>query len=134
MAIPPERLPAARPREGSDDFDLLRLTAKIVGLETAAVVILDDRGAVVRASWPVDRAGLELPDFSAEGLTDLLESLGGSPRGGGRRGAAAVVRASWPGDRAGLELPDFSAEGLTDLLESLGGSPGGRHLSAPLDA
>jgi two-component system, NarL family, sensor histidine kinase DevS len=81
MAIPPERLPAARPREGSDDVDLLRLTAKIVGLETAAVVILDDRGAVVRASWPVDRAGLELPDFSAEGLTDLLESLGGSPGG-----------------------------------------------------
>ena len=82
MATPPERSPEARPREGSDDLDLLRLTAKIVGLETAAVVILDDRGAVVRASWPVDRAGLELPDFSAEGLTDLLESLGGSPEGG----------------------------------------------------
>ena len=81
MATPPERSPEARPREGSDDLDLLRLTAKIVGLETAAVVILDDRGAVVRASWPVDRAGLELPNFSAEGLTDLLESLGGSPGG-----------------------------------------------------
>src|SRR5215207_8377830 len=80
MATPPERSPEARPREGSD-VDLLRLTAKIVGLETAVVVILDDRGAVVRASWPVDRAGLELPDLSIGALTDLLESLGGSPGG-----------------------------------------------------
>src|SRR5262245_34960202 len=115
MATPPKRSPEAGPREGPDDVDLLRLTARIVGLESAAVVVLDDRGAVVRASWPADRAGLELPDLSVERLTDLLESLGGSP--GGRRlaappdaegplegGLCGVAAAGGPEHRAGRTL------------------------------
>jgi signal transduction histidine kinase len=83
MALPPERSPGAHARDGSppDDVELLRLTAAVVGLEAAAVVVLHDRGALVRASWPVDRAGLELPDLAPGGLTDLLESLGGTPGG-----------------------------------------------------
>ena len=83
MALPPDGPPETQARGGaaSDDFELLRLTAEIIGFEAAAVVVLDDRGAVVRASWPLDRAGLELPDLAADELLGLLESLGGV-RGG----------------------------------------------------
>jgi signal transduction histidine kinase len=79
MAFPPDGPSETRARDGaaSGDFELLRLTAAIIGLDAAAVIVRDDRGAVVRASWPVDRAGLELPGLADEDLIPLLESLGG---------------------------------------------------------
>ncbi|HSJ73335.1 MAG TPA: GAF domain-containing sensor histidine kinase [Miltoncostaeaceae bacterium] len=125
MAIPPERSPEAHTRGASDSDDLLRLTAEIIGLEAAAVVVLDDGGAVVLASWPVDRAGLELPDLAADELTRLLESLGGT-RGERLLSAPLDGEGGLGGVLCGVAETDEPHEESERTLETLAGLVGSR--------
>ncbi len=126
MVLPPDGPPDTRAKGGaaSDDFELLRLTAEIIGLDAAAVVVLDDHGAVVRTSWPVDRGGLELPDLSVDGLTDFLETIGGSP-GGRHLSAPLDAEGRLEGVLCGIaatDEPEHEAGRTLALLAGLVGS------------
>ena len=127
MALPPDGPPEAQARGGaaSDDFELLRLTAEIIGFEAAAVVVLDDRGAVVRASWPLDRAGLELPDLAADELLGLLESLGGV-RGGRLLTAPLDEEGRLNGVLCGIAATEAPEDEGGRTLETLAGLVGSR--------
>lgn len=71
------------------DADLLRLVADVAGLDAVALVLQDDQGAVVRGSWPVDRAGLACESIDDDHCARLLRSLGG--------GGGPLLRASLDG-------------------------------------
>jgi signal transduction histidine kinase len=111
---------AQAPIAGGVDADLLRLTAEVAVLDAAALILVDANGPVVRASWPVDRAGLECEGVGREPCARLLASAGG---GGG---AAVVV--PLPGvDGAlcgsvapGRRRPDTAARAMETLAELIG--------------
>jgi signal transduction histidine kinase len=112
MPTPPEP-PEAHPRGATspDDGALPRLIAGWVGLDAVAVLSVDDRGPFVWASWPADRAGLELQDLEEPAVRRLLASLGSAAGGrpltvaleddeGGRCGALCGLAAGEPDDAA----------------------------------
>jgi signal transduction histidine kinase len=75
MARPEERGPGVSARTA--DVELLSLVAELAGLDAVALVVVDAHGAAVRASWPVDRAGVECADVSDAHCARLLRSIGG---------------------------------------------------------
>jgi signal transduction histidine kinase len=64
--------------EHEAERELLRLAAEIAGLDAVALVMADERGGVVRASWPVDHRGVEISGVAEGECARLLESAGGS--------------------------------------------------------
>jgi len=110
----------ARPAGGGVDADLLRLTAEVAVLDAAALVVADAQGPLVRASWPVDRAGLECGGAGREACERLLASVGGA-------GGATVV-VPLPGVdgvlcgsvAAGRPRPDAAARAMETLAELIG--------------
>ena len=126
MALPPDGPPEARARGGaaSDDFELLRLTAEIIGFEAAAVVVLDDRGAVVRASWPLDRADWSFPT-SRPTSSGLLESLSGV-RGGRLLTASLDEEGRLDGVLCGIATTEAPEDDGGRTLETLAGLVGSR--------
>jgi signal transduction histidine kinase len=103
------------------DAELLRLTADVAVLDAAALVVADEQGPVVRASWPVDRAGLERKDMGRESCAWLLAEVGGA---GGPAvvvplpGVEGVLCGSVPADRARPPAAARAMEALAELLGS----------------
>ncbi|MGE3235155.1 MAG: GAF domain-containing protein, partial [Thermoleophilia bacterium] len=64
--------PGARP--GTLDTDLLGLVAEIAALDAIALVVRDGTGLALRASWPHDHGGLELP--ASADPSDVLARTG----------------------------------------------------------
>ncbi len=67
--------PGARSRD--QDAELLRLAARVAGLDAVALVVGGPDDVVVRASWPVDLAGVSAGEGPSE-RAGLLEAAGGS--------------------------------------------------------
>jgi signal transduction histidine kinase len=106
--------------------DLLALVAEVAGLDAVALVLTDESGTAVRASWPRDRAGLESAAPGGLDVPLLLTQLGG--------GGGAVVSASAPIDE-GVEavlwgsrasVPGISEERTVRCMEALVGLLGSR--------
>jgi signal transduction histidine kinase len=62
---------------GTVDAGLLGLVAELAALSAVALVVRDGSGAALRASWPDDHGGLELPDL--DDPADVLPRIGASP-------------------------------------------------------
>ena len=95
--------PGARP--GTLDAGLLSLVAEIAALDAVALAVRDATGIALRASWPQDHGGLELP-ASVE-PADILTRIGAS--------AGAVVTAVAPVEEGvdALIVGDFVNRGIT---------------------
>jgi signal transduction histidine kinase len=61
---------------GTLDAGLLELVAELASLSAVALVVRDGSGAALRASWPHDHGGLELPDL--DDPADVLPRIGAS--------------------------------------------------------
>jgi signal transduction histidine kinase len=72
---------------GDVDADRLRVVAQLAGLDAVALLVRDASGVAVRASWPADHGGLELP--ASADLADALARLG-APGGTVLTGAASA--------------------------------------------
>jgi len=102
------------------DADLLRVVAQLAGLDAVVLIVADDDPPRVRASWPVDRAGVRYEDSSAGGRSRVLISAGGA--GGDVVTAAAKIDAGMTvtlhGSRAtaGAVPPAVAEQALATLV------------------
>jgi signal transduction histidine kinase len=101
------------------------MAAEIAGLDAVALIIVDDRGGVVRASWPGDRAGLELEGGGKPDCDAVLRSVGGS--GGAVLRAPLDAGGDVSGVLCGTVAPGGSArEGAAGVLATIAGLIGSR--------
>jgi signal transduction histidine kinase len=101
------------------------MAAEIVGLDAVALVVVDDRGAVVRGSWPGDRAGLEWEGDDEDHCAALLRLVGGS--GGALVRAPLDAEGFVGGVLCGTLAPGRpTTEGAARALATLAGLVGSR--------
>ena len=88
---------------GTLDAGILGLIADVAALNTVALIVRDESGSVLRASWPEDHGGLE--------ITDLDEPSGVLSRIGGRSDVALVsATAEMDEGVAATVLGDFDSD------------------------
>lgn len=90
-ADPPTAATLALRGDEVADAGLLQLVAGLAGLDAVVLVVAADDRPTVRASWPVQRAGVGCDDSTEAGRSRLLIAAGGA--GGGVVTATASVDA-----------------------------------------
>ncbi len=118
-----ERRGTSRADSWDRDEGLMRLSARIAGLDAVAVVVTRPAGGVVHASWPEDAAGTQVSDGPVPWAA-LLEGIGGG--GGPLVSASTEVEAGVVATLVGSTDPtaavdaEEAASSLAVLVELVG--------------
>jgi signal transduction histidine kinase len=127
MARTADQPSATPPQASSEEADdgLLRLAARVGGLDAVAIVVSEPHATTVRASWPIDLAGSSAGAGASERAA-LLVAAGGS-------GGPLLASTSSVGDGADAELfgsvdpaATVAAPDAVEALDVLAGLVGSR--------